>query len=299
MRRLLVVIILGCGADAGDRGAPGAGETTAGATTSVATSVGVGSSDEGEGSSSEGGGSSEGSSSEGGGSSEASTGGVLACESGSMDLAYVVTPDATTTRIEMPLVAGKDYATLRLAVEYTVGPWREPCFNPATSQGTGFPAFESLLSVKRGDHWCKGGALFEMSLHGPGPGHGLDASASASTYFREEPWDGSGCGETEVEGEMFSGAHGHSEGGMYRSEVTLDFTQGVVDALIGEQTMSGGIPQGVFLRGPDEQPYVIALSWDGPELECYGESGVEEEGAPCCFGPSLGWTFSRVEWEAC
>lgn len=291
--------VLGCGGNADDGAEASIGETTSvSSTTTTATTMVTTTTSESASSGSTG--AAESSSSDGGSSEvDGSSSGAEACERGSMDLAYVVDPTAPTMRIEMPLVAGKDYATLRLAIEYTVGEWREPCFNPATSQGHGFPAFESVLSVKRGDHWCKGGALFEMSLHGPGPGHGLDSSASASTYFREEPWDGAGCGETSVEGQMFSGAHGHEVGGMYRSEVTLDFTSAVVDALIGDAPMSGAIPDGVYLRGPVEHPYAIALSWDGPELECYGESGVEEEGAPCCFGPSLGWSFSRVEWEAC
>ncbi|MBI3206172.1 MAG: hypothetical protein HYZ29_31845 [Myxococcales bacterium] len=243
-----------------------------------------------------------------GGSAGSSTGGsaggdsgALTCKSGTSTFHYVVSSAEQFKRVPLPLDVGVEYRRVELTFGYTATAWSPTCYNPAAGGGTksGFPAFESLVALKRGSHWCKGGNLFELTLHGPAPGHGAGNKGQAETYYKQQYHSGSGCGTTDVEAKVFAASHGVSAGAKHTAKVVFDADQGTLSADLGPTTHQGTIPSGAKLIANPGDTWNVVLSFDGGSLECYGPQGQEDPTAPCCWLPSIGWVFDDLSWKVC
>lgn len=227
--------------------------------------------------------------------------GAQSCKTGKETFHYVVSSSEQFKRIALPLDVGVEYRRVELTFGYTPAAWSPTCYNPAAGGSTksGFPAFESLVALKRGSHWCKGGNLFELTLQGPAPGHGASNKAQAETYYKQQYHSGSGCGTTDVEAKLFAGTHGISVGAKYSATVVFDAEQGTLSADLGPTQHQGAIPASAKLVANNGDTWYVVLSFDGGSLECYDASGQEDPTAPCCWLPSFGWVFDDLTWKIC
>lgn len=223
------------------------------------------------------------------------------CKSGMETFHFVVSPAEEYRRIPLPLDAGVEYRRVELTFGYTATAWSPTCYNPAAGGSTksGFPAFESLVALKRGSHWCKGGNLFELTLHGPAPSHGAGNKAQAETYYKQQYHSGSGCGTTDVQAKLFSDSHGISAGVKNTAKLVFDADLGTLSADLGPTQHQGAIPSGAKLVANEGDTWNVVLSFDGGYLECYGPQGQEDPSAPCCWLPSIGWEFDDLTWTVC
>ncbi|HMR80711.1 MAG TPA: hypothetical protein PKD61_36625 [Polyangiaceae bacterium] len=174
------------GSSAGAAGMAGASGTATGGSAGTVGSGGSGGGFGGGGSAGSAGSGGSGAGASGGSGGAGASGGggggpgALKCTSGTEKFKFVVSENQHTKRVALPLNPGVEYRKITLQFSYTPTQWSGHCFNPATSKGSGFPKFESWVSLKRGPHWCKGGNAFSISMQGPASGHG--ASTSASPY---------------------------------------------------------------------------------------------------------------------
>jgi len=213
-----------------------------------------------------------------GGSAGRATGGNAgedagsSCKSGTETFHFVVSSAEQFRRIPLPLDVGVEYRRVELTFGYTPTAWSPTCYNPAAGGSTksGFPAFESLVALKRGSHWCKGGNLFELTLHGPAPGHGAGNKAQAETYYKQQAHSGSGCGTTDVHAKLFSDSHGISAGVQHTAKLVFDADLGTLSADLGPTQHQGTIPSGAKLVANAGDTWNVVLSFDGGYLECYG-----------------------------
>ena len=272
----------GGGGSGGAAGSGGAGGSTGGAT--AGGSAGV-----------------DGSAGMATGGSAGGDAGALTCKSGSETFHFVVSTAEQYRRIPLPLDVGVEYRRVELSFSYTATAWSPTCYNPAAGGTTksGFPAFESLVALKRGAHWCKGGNVFELTLHGPAPGHGANDKAQAETYYKQQYHSGSGCGTIDVEAKIFSGSHGISAGAKHTAKVVFDADLGTLSADLGPTQHQGSIAPGAKLVANPGDTWNVVLSFDGGYKECYGPQGQEDPTAACCWLPSMGWVFDDLTWKVC
>ena len=223
------------------------------------------------------------------------------CKTGTESFHFVVTSGEQFKRIALPLDVGVKYRRLELSFAYTATAWSPTCYNPAAGGSTksGFPAFESLVSLKRGSHWCKGGNLFELTLHGPGSGQGASTKAQAESFYKQKIHTGSGCGTSDVEAKIFSGNHGISAGSKHTAKIIFDADQGTLSADLGPTQHQGSVASGVDLIANAGDVWNVVLSFDGGSLECYDSQGKADPTAPCCWLPSIGWVFDDLVWKVC
>lgn len=243
-----------------------------------------------------------------GGGAAAGSGGIAgddagapSCTTGKETFHFVVSESEQFKRIALPLETGVEYRRVELTFGYTPTDWSPTCVNPAAGGTTksGFPAFESLVALKRGAHWCKGGDLFELTLHGPAPGHGAGNKVQAETYYKHQIHTGSGCGTTDVESTLFVGAHGVSAGASYVANVVYDAPSATLSVDLGPTQHQGTIPVSAKLIANPGETWYVVLSFDGGFLECYDSQGQENPAAPCCWLPSIGWAFDDLTWKIC
>ncbi len=226
--------------------------------------------------------------------------GSLSCSSGQQAFSYTVTQGEQFKRIPLPLTPGVEYRRVTLSFDYTPTQWSGTCYNPAGgSNKAGFPKFESFLALKRGNHWCKGGNLFEVTLQGPAPGHGASNKAIAQSFYKAKQYTGSGCGGSDVEAKIFNGSHGLSEGAKYHAEVVYDADLHTLSADFGPTQHSGSTDATMKLVANGSEVWNVVMSFDGGYLECYNDQGQKDPNAPCCYGPSIGWVFENLSWELC
>jgi hypothetical protein len=222
------------------------------------------------------------------------------CETGSDTFQLVVSQTEQFKRIPLPLKPGVEYRRVTLAFDYVPTAWSGTCYNPASSKKVAFPKFESLVSLKRGNHWCKGGNLFELTLQGPAPGYGASNKAIAQTFYKNQQHTGSGCGGSDVEAPIFNQTHSVSAGSTkYSAKLVYDATLGTLDADVGPSTHTGTVSPLAKLVANGTEQWNVVLSFDGGFLECYDSQGQPDPNAPCCWGPSIGWVFENLTWEIC
>lgn len=225
--------------------------------------------------------------------------GALKCTSGTEKFKFVVSENQHTKRVALPLNPGVEYRKITLQFSYTPTQWSGHCFNPATSKGSGFPKFESWVSLKRGPHWCKGGNAFSISMQGPASGHGASNKANAQTHYKAKQHTGNGCGATTLEDKIFNAAHGVSAGKTYSATIVYDQTAGTLSANTGGKTLSGQLNSGVKVIANGSESWNVVLSFDGGYLECFNSQGQHDNSQPCCYGPSIGWVYEDLNWEVC
>lgn len=274
-------------------GSPSGGAPSGGAPTGGTSAGGTGGDDGGAT------GGMAGSSFGGSAGSPSDAGGPLICASGTETFKLTVSQAEQFKRIPLPLKPGVEYRRVTLQFDYVPTAWSGTCYNPATTKKLGFPIFESLIALKRGNHWCKGGDLFEVTLQGPASGHGASNKADAQTYYKAKQFTGSGCGGSDVEAKIFNGAHGISAGTVQSATITYDQAKGTLVADVGPSTHTGLISPLAKLIANGSEQWNVVFSSDGGFLECYNAQGQADPTAPCCWGPSIGWVFQNLTWEIC
>ncbi len=226
--------------------------------------------------------------------------GPLDCTTGSGPVRYEVTNSEQSRFVPLPLDLNTPYRRLTVRFRFTASDWGTPCYNPASSQGFGFPFFNKLINVRRGPHFCKGGGLYGISLQGPGPGSGAAFRANAQTNFKAAYHNGSGCGSADIKHGVFNQTHNITLNTGYDVSVVWDKTTQTLSAAIGPRNFSGTIPAGVEFSRPTGQPeWGLSLGFPGGFLECFDSAGNHDSSQPCCHGPSIGWVYEDVEWELC
>jgi hypothetical protein len=301
---MATLMLAACGGSDDGAGAGGAGGAAGvGATGGGGSGGGSGGTAGGAGGTG-GSGASGGAAGAGGGAASAGGGaggsGGLTCTSGQEKFSYTVTSAEQFKRIPLPLTPGVEYRRVTLSFGYSPSQWSGTCYNPAAgSKKAGFPKFEQLVALKRGNHWCKGGNLFELSLQGPAPGHGASNKAIAQSFYKAQQHTGSGCGGSDVEAKIFNATHGLSEGTKYQAQLVYDADAHSLAADVGATQHSGSTDATMKLVANGSETWNVVMSFDGGYLECYDTQGQKDPSAPCCYGPSIGWVFENLNWEIC
>ncbi len=213
------------------------------------------------------------------------------CVSGSVKQPVTISDATQSVKIPLPLLAATRYDTVNVSATFVVPTWNGTCFNPAAgSNQNEFPVFQALLALKRGNHWCKGGNAFTVSAQGPDGGRLI-----AQTFYRHDVWQGEGCGDPDIQADIFGIDHSLSAGGTYAFDVAADFAAGTFRVEMDGHSYSGTFPPEVEVVGSDAEPWTLVFSFDGGYLGCFGEAGDDR----CCHIPSLNWTYSDISYSAC
>lgn len=220
-----------------------------------------------------------------------SSGAATVCVTGSVKQPVTISDATQTLKVPLPLENATRYDTVSISANFSVPTWNGTCFNPAAgSNPNEFPVFQVLLALKRGQHWCKGGNAFTVSTQGPDGGRLI-----AQSFYRHDVWQGSGCGDPDVETDIFNVAHTLSAGGSYAFDVDADFNAGTFSIAMDGQSYDGTLAPEIEIVGNDAEPWTLVFSFDGGYLGCFGEEGDDR----CCHIPSLEWVFSEVTYSAC
>ena len=213
------------------------------------------------------------------------------CATIDMPLDVLIGTDADYVQAALPLMPGVEYRFIEIALDFTVGDWNGTCYNPAAgSNPDQFPVWQELLALKRGNHWCKGGNAFSVTTQGGDFGHLISKS-----YYKEEIWNGSGCGETDIEADIIDASHAFAVDVPTSTTITYDRVAGTLTVDMDGQVETGPLHPDVHVVGSVEHDWNAVASFDGGYLGCYGPPGDDR----CCHIPSLDWTFAHLAITAC
>lgn len=217
------------------------------------------------------------------------------CETLDFGGPFTVTADTPSFAFELPMTPGVEYARLELRFDFDPADWGGECYNPYYQPPKLVPVFHQFLTIRRGAHWCKGGNIGEFALTGPGK-----QKLVAEVYWKDPPWQGSGCGPETAPFEIF-GAEPMvvpTPGQMNPVELIYDAAGATIQLSIADKLLAGEPHPDARLQADDGYPLILHFS-NSETNECYDAQGNPSDTATCCHAPSLGWTFDAIEVKLC
>lgn len=211
-----------------------------------------------------------------------------ACVEESFVFEWTVTDGDPLKLFELKLENEVEYKTAEFEFEFTPTDWHGQCYNPVYNPPKLVPVNNYPLHVRRGRHWCKGGALIDSTIHSPPSG------VIIASYYAEHV--GSSCsGEEHF---IKRASHGVELGKAYAVKVLFDNVARRLDYDIGAQRFSGPTDPNARIVAHPNEAFFAALSHE-MRLECYDENGNHSAGANCCYQPSVGWTYRNFRYRVC
>lgn len=208
---------------------------------------------------------------------------------------FTVTPETPNFSFPLPMTPGVAYSRLEVRFTFDPADWGGLCYNPYYQPPKLVPVFHQFMTLRRGEHWCKGGNLGEFALAGPDKNRLI-----AEVYYQEPPWEGPGCGPEIVPFEIFGGEHTvfPVQGQANPVELVYDALGGSISMSIAGEVFEGSPHPDAALLATESHPIVLNFSFSESN-ECYDAEGNPSDQAVCCHAPSFGWSFDAIEVRLC
>lgn len=208
---------------------------------------------------------------------------------------FTVAPETPNFSFPLPMTPGVAYSRLEVRFTFDPADWGGMCYNPYYNPPKLVPVFHQFMTLRRGEHWCKGGNLGEFALAGPDKNRLI-----AEVYYHDPPWEGPGCGPEIVPFEIFGGEHTvlPVQGQANPVELVYDAAGGAISMAIAGEVFEGAPHPDAALLATESHPIVLNFSFSESN-ECYDAEGNPSDQAVCCHAPSFGWTFDAIEVRLC